>query len=116
ANGAIPDLLKLLNSPPAGDAEEVDRLVSVAAWALGRVDTKGVVAIDALTKLLKKKQTGLKARWKASEALGDFGPLARTAIPTLVKVMEDADASREYELKNCVAEALRKIRGEKSDK
>ena len=114
AKSAIPDLLKAL-----GDEK---RSVSMhAGWALGRIGSEAVPllvetlsdprrrfaavvvlsdigeaaqpAAGALTALLAEPKLGQELRREIVLALAHIGPGARDAVPALLKILEDDDAT-----------------------
>jgi HEAT repeat protein len=94
ASPAIPDLKKTLIS---GN----QHLKEIAAAALYRI---GVRALPALISLLKHKKDN-KTREQALESLGYFGKQGLSAVPALLKVLEETKSGVEYR----AAHALSKI-------
>lgn len=78
ARPAIPQLLKMLQKP------RVPQQANAAARALGHIglDSEGVV--PALITLLETEPATASDRGTLLKAVGDFGPRAKAAIPTLL--------------------------------
>ncbi|GBD36504.1 hypothetical protein HRbin36_01629 [bacterium HR36] len=84
AKEAIPEVRKLLQDPDE-DVQE---------WAcstLGRIGEAAKVAIPDLEKIILNRQAADKVRWAAAVALGNIGPVAVSATPTLLKALQDSD-------------------------
>jgi len=72
------------------DEREELRLREDCARALGRI---GIDAVPALEEAVRQEGSGV--RKAASEALGVIGPEASSAMPTLVKVVDDKSADEQ---------------------
>ncbi|MCS7166476.1 MAG: HEAT repeat domain-containing protein [Gemmatales bacterium] len=117
ARAAVPLLQKLLESPEVEERKEALRALSaigpaaeqaipqvrkllqdsdadVQEWAcstLGRIGESAKVAIPELEKIILNASVADKVRWAAAVALGNIGPAAVSATPTLLKALRDSD-------------------------
>ena len=85
AKTAIPTLMELIQNE---DSEDSVRYVYITE-GLAKI---GPVAVPALTELCKNKNE--EVRDEAVEALGQIGPAAKTAVPTLMKLLADESVRR----------------------
>jgi HEAT repeat protein len=100
AEAAIPDLLSLLKAPVTEGAIKIHW---AATYALGRIGKQPAIVVPVLAEALQNKYLG--PRVPAIEALGNFGPGAQSAIPSLFPLL-DGD---ELFYGGTVAPALAKI-------
>ena len=77
-------LIKLLSG------ESADLCVE-AAMALFRIDPENHHTLESLTGLLKDPD--IRMRRRAADYLGQIGPAAQTAVPVLLWLMREEDAS-----------------------
>jgi HEAT repeat protein len=105
ARAAIPDLLRMLNEPPGPDVTYLSGPQNfdtgcAAASALGRIAPESARAKEVIRALIDVARSGPTGRhgW-AAYSLGEFGPVAEEAVPTLIEVLRDAspDGTRERE-------------------
>ena len=102
------DFAPLLKARLKDDDQYVRAHAAIALSRIGEVDTSSV---PQLVEALEIEQFGLwwgEPRYWAAEALGNFGPAAKEAIPALEKALKRPldPGSRQ-----AAAEALKKIRG-----
>lgn len=84
AKSALAEVRKLLQDSDA-DVQE---------WAcstLGRIGVAAQVAVPDLEKIILNPAAADKVRWAAAIALGNIGPAAASATPTLLKALQDSD-------------------------
>lgn len=106
--------LEQLGPPEAADVGQLASLLparssDIGYWAatlLGRLQAEAAPAVDALASAVAE-HAELAVRQRAAWALGEIGPAAGAAAPTLQKAANDPDAR----LARLAAESLRKIAG-----
>lgn len=97
ARSAVPALIEFL-------ALKDEQVIGPAAEALIAVQADATVAIPALTQALIRPDG--HGRPEVAEALGEYGPRAREAVPLLLKLLEDFSSK---EIRTAVPKALRAI-------
>jgi HEAT repeat protein len=116
AQPAIPELLRVLNEPPAPGVGSKRSpfnafdAASKAEEALGRIAPGSPEAEKVIAALIEVARNGPESRrgW-AAYALGEFGPAAEEAVPVLIKVINDATPDDKFEREQPAAHALGKI-------
>jgi HEAT repeat protein len=116
AASAIPQLLAVLHEPLRGVAAPVPGFfpnadpACEAARALGMVAPGSGHARTVIAALIETASTGpISRRGSACDALGEFGPAAVDAVPTLIKLVKDAAPHARSEYESSAALALGKI-------
>ena len=106
AKDAVPALIAVLNEPVASDNTTVagrgGASVTVfvgpaheAAKALGEIVPGTPLAGEAVAALSQVVRSGARQRRSsAATALAEFGPAAKSAIPDLIKMLEDGDTDQ----------------------
>jgi hypothetical protein len=97
AKGAAPALLEILD-------RKDDLLCSAAASALGRIQADPEAVIPALMKSLIDGKG--HARTEVVEALGEYGPRAKAAVPVLEKLLKERGSK---DLMKALPRALKEI-------
>jgi HEAT repeat protein len=88
----------------AGQGDSEVRIAAIKAlMAIGR---EAAPAVPEIARGLEQ-DNNIRLRKQAADALGQFGPLAESAIPELLKALEDPEA----DVRRAAAAALLKIRG-----
>jgi HEAT repeat protein len=70
---------------------EDERIRSCAAWAIGKIHPNEPRIVQSLIQAVDDEREQYKIRYSASWALGKFGLIAKSAIPTLTKVLKEQD-------------------------
>src|SRR5439155_393217 len=82
ANDDLPTLKKCLDDPDLN-------VQDAAAICLGTIHQQPVRVIPVLSQLVAEHRNGQEARVDALWSLGRFGGQAKTAVPTLIELVED---------------------------
>lgn len=88
ASNAVPALLARISAMKVlTRTNETEFLCSI--WALGRIHSQPETAVPALMELLQARDN--VTRYQAALALGEFGPVAKPALPLMLKCYAESN-------------------------